>query len=104
MVPYHRRVFINCPFDNDYPPLLQAIAFAVIDCGFSPLLDAAAHQHQRTMSDVAGLDPKVHGKDPRKAIDAVRHFLASLTTVEILSFDYLSDLIEIMVDWTNARP
>jgi hypothetical protein len=35
---YHRRVFINCPFDNDYLPLLQAIAFAVIDCGFSPRL------------------------------------------------------------------
>lgn len=207
---YHRRVFINCPFDNDYLPLLQAVAFAVIDCGFSPrlalqevngrlrlekmialmrdsrlsihdisrlpvhpgelprfnmpfecgvfvglkesgakrhrdkqflVLDDAAHQHQRTMSDVAGLDPKVHGKDPRKAIDAVRHFLASelrrqteqqesapggasiwqryqrflgelpgavggakLTAGEILSFDYLSDLIELMVDWIKARP
>lgn len=143
---YDRRVFINCPFDNDYLPLLQAIAFAVIDCGFSPrlaiqevngrlrlekmidlmrasrlsihdisrlpaapgelprfnmsfecgvfvglkesgakrhrekqflVLDAVAHQLQRTMSDVAGLDPKIHGKDPRKAMDAVRHFLAS---------------------------
>ena len=31
-------------------------------------------QAQRTMSDVAGLDPKIHGNDPRKAIDAVRHF------------------------------
>ena len=209
-VSYHRRVFINCPFDNDYLPLLQAIAFAVIDCGFSPrlaiqevngrlrlekmialmresrlsihdisrlpaapgelprfnmpfecglfiglkesgaeehrdkqflVLDAAAHQHQKTMSDVAGLDPKVHGSDPRKAIDAVRHFLASelrrqtqtkesapggasiwrryqrflsqlpgaagrakLTVAEILSFDYLSDLIELMADWINARP
>lgn len=138
---YDRRVFINCPFDNDYLPLLQAIAFAVIDCGFSPrlaiqevngrlrlekmidlmrasrlsihdisrlpaapgelprfnmpfecgvfvglkesgakrhrekqflVLDAVAHQLQRTMSDVAGLDPKIHGKDPRKAMDAVR--------------------------------
>ena len=38
MVSYDRRVFINCPFDNDYLPLLQAIAFAVIDCGFSPRL------------------------------------------------------------------
>jgi hypothetical protein len=194
-VSYDRRVFINCPFDNDYLPLLRAVAFAVIDCGFSPrlalqevngrlrlekmiammrdsrlsihdmpfecgvfvglkesgakrhrdkqflVLDDAAHQHQRTMSDVAGLDPKVHGKDPRKAIDAVRHFLASelrrqteqqesapggasiwrryqrflgelpgavggakLTAGEILSFDYLSDLIELMVDWIKARP
>ncbi len=207
---YHRRVFINCPFDNDYLPLLQAIAFAVIDCGFSPrlaiqevngrlrlekmialmresrlsihdisrlpttpgelprfnmpfecglfiglkesgaeqhldkqflVLDAAAHQHQKTMSDVAGLDPKVHGNDARKVIDAVRHFLASelrrqtprqesapggasiwqryqrflgdlpgavtrvkLTAGEILSFEYLSDLIELMADWIKRRP
>lgn len=209
-VSYDRRVFINCPFDNDYLPLLQAIAFAVIDCGFSPrlaiqevngrlrlekmidlmrasrlsihdisrlpdapgelprfnmpfecgvfvglkesgakrhrekqflVLDAVAHQLQRTMSDVAGLDPKVHGKDPRKAMDAVRHFLASelrrqtprqesapggasiwrryqrflgelpgavsrakLSAGEILSFDYLSDLVELMADWIKARP
>ncbi len=207
---YDRRVFINCPFDNDYLPLLQAIAFAVIDCGFSPrlaiqevngrlrlekmidlmrnsrlsihdisrlpaaagelprfnmpfecgvfvglkesgakkhrekqflVLNEAAYQHQRSMSDVAGLDPKAHGKDPRKAIDAVRHFLVSelrrqtpheesapggasiwrryqrflgelpgavarakLTAGEILSFDYLSDLIELMADWIEARP
>jgi hypothetical protein len=207
---YDRRVFINCPFDRDYLPLLQAISFAVIDCGFSPrlaiqevngrlrlekmidlmrnsrlaihdisrlpsdpgdlprfnmpfecgvfvgmeessakrhrekqflVLDATAHLHQRTMSDVAGLDPKIHGNDPRKAMDAVRHFLASelrgqnprqesapggasiwrryqrflgelpsavyhakLTAAEILSFDYLSDLIELMADWIKARP
>ena len=207
---YDRRVFINCPFDNDYLPVLQAIAFAVIDCGFSPrlaiqevngrlrlekmidlmrasrlsihdisrlpaapgelprfnmpfecgvfvglkesgakrhrekqflVLDAVAHQLQRTMSDVAGLDPKIHGKDPRKAMDAVRHFLASelrrqtprqesapggasiwrryqrflselpgavsrakLSAGEILSFDYLSDLVELMADWIKARP
>lgn len=33
---YERRVFINCPFDQQYLPLLRAIAFAVIDCGFAP--------------------------------------------------------------------
>ena len=210
MVAYDRRVFINCPFDNSYLPLLQAIAFAVIDCGFSPqlavqevngrlrfekmialmldsrlaihdisrlpvslgelprfnmpfecgifiglkesgavehrdkqflVLDGTAHLHQKTMSDVAGLDPKIHGNDPRKAIDAVRHFLASelrrqvpqqesapggasiwqryqrflselphavsqakLTANEILSFDYLSDLIELMAKWIAAWP
>jgi len=36
----HRRpspkisIFINCPFDDDYKPLFQAVVFAVIDCGF----------------------------------------------------------------------
>ena len=27
-------VFINCPFDQQYQPLLRAILFAVHDCGF----------------------------------------------------------------------
>jgi hypothetical protein len=33
---YRRRVFINCPFDDDYWPLMQAIVFAVQACGFIP--------------------------------------------------------------------
>lgn len=28
------NVFINCPFDADYKPLLDAIVFAIHDCGF----------------------------------------------------------------------
>jgi hypothetical protein len=31
---YDRNVFINCPFDDQYQPLLHAIVFAVLDCGF----------------------------------------------------------------------
>jgi hypothetical protein len=35
-VPAHanKNVFINCPFDPDYQPLLYALVFAVHDCGF----------------------------------------------------------------------
>lgn len=33
---YQRSVFINCPFDEGYAPLLRAIVFAVVDCGFAP--------------------------------------------------------------------
>lgn len=33
---YQRSVFINCPFDDDYVPLLRALIFAVVDCGFVP--------------------------------------------------------------------
>ena len=32
--PFERCVFVNCPFDNDYLPLLHAMAFAIHDCGF----------------------------------------------------------------------
>jgi len=31
-------VFINCPFDDDYKEILQAIAFCVTDLGFTPRL------------------------------------------------------------------
>lgn len=39
------------------------------------LLDAVAYQAQATTSDVAGLDPKIHGNEPGRAIAAVRAFL-----------------------------
>jgi len=29
-----RHVFINCPFDREYRPILRAMLFAVYDCGF----------------------------------------------------------------------
>lgn len=31
---HDRDVFINCPFDRKYRPLLRALLFAVHDCGF----------------------------------------------------------------------
>jgi hypothetical protein len=33
---YDNSVFINCPFDSDYRPLLEAVVFAVYDCGYVP--------------------------------------------------------------------
>ena len=34
--PYNDSVFINCPFDVDFQPKLEAITFAVYRCGFYP--------------------------------------------------------------------
>lgn len=31
-----RSVFINCPFDGAYQPLLRAACFAVVACGYKP--------------------------------------------------------------------
>jgi hypothetical protein len=31
---YERSVFVNCPFDGQYKPLLDAILFSIHDCGF----------------------------------------------------------------------
>lgn len=33
---YAKSVFINCPFDDEYQPLFDAIVFAVSDLGFRP--------------------------------------------------------------------
>lgn len=35
-VPFEKCVFINCPFDEKYEPILQAILFCVIYLGFKP--------------------------------------------------------------------
>ena len=34
---YNDLVFINCPFDVEYQPNLEAIVFAIYRCGFYPL-------------------------------------------------------------------
>jgi hypothetical protein len=34
--PHTRQVFLNCPFDNAYRSLLEAIVFSIYDCGFRP--------------------------------------------------------------------
>lgn len=36
--PFDRSVFINCPFDSEFAPILQAIAFCVVYLGFYPRL------------------------------------------------------------------
>ncbi|MES2163913.1 MAG: hypothetical protein V4476_22365 [Pseudomonadota bacterium] len=33
---YNNNVFINCPFDDDYKELQNAMVFAIYDCGFVP--------------------------------------------------------------------
>lgn len=33
---YSRSVFINCPFDDRYWPLFEALVFTVLACGFEP--------------------------------------------------------------------
>ena len=37
-IPFERAVFINCPFDEAYEPLLQAVLFCVVYLGLSPRL------------------------------------------------------------------
>ncbi len=34
---YFQSVFINCPFDEEYTPIFEAIVFTILTCGFRPL-------------------------------------------------------------------
>ena len=34
---FNDSIFINCPFDEDYSPLLRSIVFTVYRCGFLPI-------------------------------------------------------------------
>lgn len=37
-MPFESDVFINCPFDNEYAPLLEAALFCIVFCGLQPRL------------------------------------------------------------------
>lgn len=63
--PFERSVFINCPFDDDFVPLLQAMAFCVRDLGFYPRLapenaDNAANRLDRIVELVRGSKFGIH--------------------------------------------
>src|SRR5437868_3996014 len=36
LMPFETNVFINCPFDKEYTPILRAILFTTIYLGFEP--------------------------------------------------------------------
>lgn len=40
---FERSVFVNCPFDKDYEPILQAILFCIIYLGFIPRIASASN-------------------------------------------------------------
>jgi hypothetical protein len=41
------------------------------------LLDAKPYRYRASLSDVAGLDPKIHGNKPEQIVENVREFLVS---------------------------
>jgi hypothetical protein len=46
--PFDKCVFINCPFDKDYEPILQAIIFCVIYAGFVPRIALESNNSAET--------------------------------------------------------
>lgn len=63
--PFERSVFVNCPFDEEFAPLLQAIAFCVVDLGFYPRLapenaNNAANRLDRIIELIRGSKYGIH--------------------------------------------
>ncbi|QEE35199.1 hypothetical protein FTO60_05410 [Octadecabacter sp. SW4] len=48
---FDRNVFINCPFDEDFAPLLQAIIFTVMTLGLEPRLATERNDSGETRLD-----------------------------------------------------
>lgn len=63
--PFESSVFINCPFDEAFAPLLQAMAFCVTDLGFHPRLapenaNNAANRLDRVIELIRGSKYGIH--------------------------------------------
>jgi hypothetical protein len=56
------------------------------------LLEAEAHRHQKTLSDAAGLDPRLHHNLPDTLVACVRDFLAGHITPRPLGSAHLISL------------
>lgn len=156
---YDDRVFLNCPFDDQFKSLFDAIVFTIHDLGFQArhaliddsnairveriaieiatakyslhdisrvqlganklprfnmpfeagiayamhamnpyqwdhhlgILDGVQYQHNASISDLAGLDTKVHDNDPVKAITCVRDFLRKKSRRKLPGAKHVTD-------------
>lgn len=73
--PFDRSVFVNCPFDEAFAPLLQAMAFCITDLGFHPRLapenaDNAANRLDRIVELIRGSQYGIHDLSRCKATAA----------------------------------
>lgn len=62
---YEDSVFINCPFDEPYAPIFEAVVFAVFDAGFTPRCalehdDGAQNRFEKIVSLIEGSRFGIH--------------------------------------------
>lgn len=62
---YEHGVFVNCPMDNGYLPVMQAVVFALYDCGYEAhsaleVTDASQVRFEKINSLIAGCQFGVH--------------------------------------------
>jgi hypothetical protein len=52
---FDNNVFINCPFDDDYQPILKSILFTIISCGYQPLLSENKDSSESRLHSIQNL-------------------------------------------------
>jgi hypothetical protein len=77
--PFERSVFVNCPFDDDYEPILQAILFCIIYLGFAPRIsrernDSGEVRLQKIRSLIEGSLYSIHDLSRSQARKKGEHF------------------------------
>lgn len=88
---FYNSVFINCPFDPDYEPILQAIAFTIIALGFEvryALEDAdnSRIRLQKITECISGSKYSIH--DISLCKTELEHFYDSKTDNYVENTDY----------------
>ena len=73
--PFERSVFVNCPFDEDFAPVLQAVAFCIVYLGLFPRLapenaDNAAARLDRIADLIRGSQYGIHDLSRCKSTQA----------------------------------
>ncbi len=52
---FDKNVFINCPFDEDYKPILKALVFCTIYLGYKPLLSETLNSANSRVEGIQNL-------------------------------------------------
>lgn len=76
---FEKCVFINCPFDDDYEPLLQAILFCIVYVGLVPRIatesyDSGSVRLERIRSLIESAKFSVHDLSRCQATRADEHY------------------------------
>lgn len=78
-IPFESCVFINCPLDEDYEPILQAVLFCVVYLGFSPRIsternDSAENRLDKIRGLIEASKYSIHDLSRCQAREEGEHF------------------------------
>lgn len=54
-MPFETNVFINCPFDKEYKPILKSIVFSLVYLGYNPLLSETINAAETRIAAIQNL-------------------------------------------------